>query len=283
MSSSAVKRVALIGSPEKSAAAAAIERARNWLAARAEVVFAALTFDSRAALQHRPDLMIVFGGDGTLISVAHGLGRDQIPILGVNLGKLGFLAEFTLAQLETYGDFLFENGLPVSRRLILDVTVHNGEKQCQTPAVNDCVVLSGPPFRIIQIIAEVDGDEVARFRGDGLIVATPTGSTAHNLSAGGPIVEPSAASTILTPICPHALTFRPLVLSADHVIELSLGRANEGTNVMVDGRFVRPLKATDRVRIRRFPSDLELVRNPRDSQWSALRRKLMWGAGPVEE
>lgn len=278
-----VERVAIIGSPVKPAAVEAMERARRWLYGRAELVFAELTFDSREAWKQNPDLLIVLGGDGTIISAAHNLANDQIPILGINLGKLGFLSEFTLAQLESFGEFLFQGPLPISRRLMLDVSVGRPGSLYQTLAVNDCVVVSGPPFRIIPLQVFVDQEEVARVRGDGLIVATPTGSTAHNLSAGGPIVEPSAAAILLTPICPHALTFRPTVLDAQRQVGIQLRAAHEGTHVVIDGRFVRPLTLEDRITVRRHTAEFLLVRNPRDSAWAALRRKLMWAAGPVEE
>ena len=200
----------------------------------------------------------------------------------MNLGKLGFLADFTLEQLEQDGDSIFNDDISISRRMILSVHIESNDEPLQTLAINDCVVLAGPPFRLIEVVAHVDEDEVARVRGDGLIVATPTGSTAHNLSAGGPILEPTAPSAILTPICPHALTFRPLVLSSEHEITLTLEEGNPGTTVAVDGRVERLLKPSDQIQIRRYSSDFLLVRNACNSQWSALQRKLMWGATPVE-
>lgn len=283
MTTETIHRVAIIGSPEKDAAPATLRRVQDWLSGRAEVVFADITFESRHALEHNADLLIVLGGDGTLISAAKNLGRDQVPILGVNLGKLGFLADFTLEQLEEYGDFLFTRDVPVSRRIALGVDMQINGSSRQSLAINDCVILAGPPFRIVEIVAHVDEDEVARVRGDGLIVATPTGSTAHNLSAGGPIIEPTANSLILTPICPHALTFRPLVIDAGHEITLSLHESNPGTSVSIDGRVEHTMSPEDRVRIRRYESDFLVVQNPRASQWSALRRKLMWGAAPGQE
>lgn len=278
-----VERVAIIGSPMKPAAVEGIERARRWLNGRAELVFADLTFDSREAWKHAPELLIVLGGDGTIISAAHNLGYDQVPILGINLGKLGFLTEYTLAQLESFGDFLFQGPLPISRRLMLDVSVGKPDSAWRMMAVNDCVVVSGPPFRIIPLNVYVDAEEVARMRGDGLIVASPTGSTAHSLSAGGPIVEPTAPAILLTPISPHALTFRPTVLDSHHQVGIQLREPQEGVHVVIDGRFVRPIGPDDRITIRRHAAEFLLVRNPRDSAWAALRRKLMWGAGPVEE
>ena len=276
-----MKRVAIIGSPEKPSAAVTLERTKRWLADRAEVVFAELTYDSKRALAEKPDLLIVLGGDGTMIAAVHSLREQQLPIVGVNLGKLGFLAEFTIEQLEQEGEFLFTGELPLTRRVMLDVALqHTGGTTFRAPAVNDCVVLAGPPFRMIHMTVEADGDEVAQLRGDGLIIATASGSTAHNLSAGGPILAPTAESFILTPICPHTLTYRPLVMDARSRIVLRVTQANPGTTVAIDGQTSRPFHSSDRIEISRYGADFLLVRNPKDSAWSALRRKLMWGEGP---
>ena len=276
-----MRRVAIIGSPEKPSAAETLERTKRWLADRAEVVFADLTYDSKRALAERPDLLIVLGGDGTMIATVHNLREQQLPIVGVNLGKLGFLAEFTIEQLEQEGGFLFAGELPLTRRVMLEVALQNtAGTTFRTPAVNDCVVLAGPPFRMIHMTVEADGDEVAQLRGDGLIIATASGSTAHNLSAGGPILAPTAESFILTPICPHTLTNRPLVMDARSRIVLRVTQANPGTTVAIDGQTSRPFHSSDRIEISRYAADFLLVRNPKDSAWSALRRKLMWGEGP---
>lgn len=276
-----MRRVAIIGSPEKPSAAETLERTKRWLADRAEVVFADLTYDSKRALAEKPDLLIVLGGDGTMIATVHNLREQQLPIVGVNLGKLGFLAEFTIEQLEQEGGFLFAGELPLTRRVMLEVALQNtAGTTFRTPAVNDCVVLAGPPFRMIHMTVEADGDEVAQLRGDGLIIATASGSTAHNLSAGGPILAPTAESFILTPICPHTLTNRPLVMDARSRIVLRVTQANPGTTVAIDGQTSRPFHSSDRIEISRYAADFLLVRNPKDSAWSALRRKLMWGEGP---
>lgn len=277
-------RVAIIGSPEKPLAGETLERLRRWLHGRAELAYSALTFDSGPALVERPALLFVLGGDGTLIAAVHGMGERQVPIVGVNLGKLGFLAEFTIDQLEQEGDFLFTGDLPLTRRVMLDVRIESASgASFRAPAVNDCVVVAGPPFRMVELAAEADGDEVTQFRGDGLIVATASGSTAHNLAAGGPILEPTAESMLLTPICPHSLTYRPLALDARRRVVIRCIRCNEGTTVVVDGRVSRPFRGGERVVISRHPADFLLVRNPRQSTWHALRRKLKWGANPSRD
>ncbi|MCH7871038.1 MAG: NAD(+)/NADH kinase [Planctomycetes bacterium] len=280
--SSQLPRVAIVGSPDKQLAAApTIKRLEKWLEGRARVVFSELTYESSRSLAHDPQMMFVIGGDGTLIAGVRDLGERQLPIVGVNIGKLGYLADFTVEQLEANGDFLFNGELPVTRRVMLDVTLESvGGASFHTPAVNDCVIQAGAPFRMIEIAVEADGDEVVEVAGDGLIVATPSGSTAHNLAAGGPILEPTAESVILTPICPHALTYRPLTMAVERRIVLTLRRGNPGTSVVIDGRTIKPFREGDRLLLTRYAADFLLVRNPSHSEWHALRHKLKWGELP---
>lgn len=274
-------KVAVIGSPEKESARSTLERVQAWLEPRSEIVFAGITYDGRHATKAGAELLFVLGGDGTLIAAVHSLGTKQIPIVGINLGKIGFLAEFTLAQLENEGEFLFEPGLPVVSRAMLNVQLEpTGGQPFHTLAVNDCVVLSGPPFRMAEMSVSTDGEEIAQVRGDGLIVATASGSTAYNLSAGGPVLDPTASCVLLTPICPHAVTFRPLALDASRTIVVRGLATNEGSTVMIDGHVRRPFRAGDRLVITRYEADFKLVRNPHRSEWFALRRKLMWGQNP---
>jgi NAD+ kinase len=276
-----VHRVAIVGSPDKPGAAEALARATRWLGGHAEVVFSALTYDSHPALSGQPDLLIVLGGDGTLIAAVHGLRLQQLPIVGVNLGKLGYLADFTIEELEREGEFLFSGDLLVTRRAMMDVAFEHADgRSDHLPAVNDCVILAGPPFHMIELDVEVDGDQVTDIRGDGLIIATPSGSTAHNLAAGGPILEPTGEAFILTPMCPQALTYRPLVLDSGRRIVVRVAQANPGTTVSIDGRVGAPFEFSDRIVITRYAADFLLVRNPKRSEWHALRRKLRWGEGP---
>jgi len=276
-----VKRVALTASPDKPAAREILDRARRWLAAHVEVVFAETTYDSQQALAAKPDLLIVLGGDGTLIAAVHSLAERQIPIVGVNLGKLGYLADFAIDELEHEGEFLFSGELPITRRVLMDACLEHADgTQDRGPVVNDCVILAGAPFRMIRMTVAVDGDEVADVRGDGLIVATPSGSTAHNLAAGGPILEPTGQAFILTPICPQALTYRPLVMDTRRRIVVRVLQANDGTTVAKDGRVCSRFRPDDRIVITRYAADFLLVRNPKRSEWHALRRKLRWGEGP---
>ncbi len=276
-----VERVAIVASPDKPAAAQTLQRMQQWLRGRAEVVFAGLTYDGRQALPRDPHLLFSLGGDGTIIAAANSLGEQQLPIVGVNLGKLGYLADFTMEELEREGDFLFAGTLPITRRIMMEIVLEGGGAGVlRTPVINDCVIQAGPPYHMIELAVTVDGDEVTRVRGDGLIVATPSGSTAHNLAAGGPILEPTGEAFILTPICPQALTFRPLVMDARRRIQIGAMHTNEGTTVTGDGRVLRTIDAATRITITRYRADFLLVRNPQRSEWSALRRKLRWGEGP---
>lgn len=276
-----IERIALVGSPDKPGAPETLERAARWAAQRCDVVFRDITYDSQRALASRPDLLMVLGGDGTLIAAVHGLRDQQVPILGINMGKLGYLADFTIDELESEGDFLFSGTLPVTRRAMMDVAIERLDgRSIRQPAVNDCVVLAGAPFHMVEVVVDVDGDEVTHIRGDGLIVATPSGSTAHNLAAGGPIIEPTGEAFILTPICPQALTYRPLVLNSRRRITIRLHQANSGTTVAIDGQANHALHLSDRIVLTRYGADFLLVRNPKRSEWHALRRKLRWGEGP---
>ncbi len=276
-----VQHVAIIGSPAKSAAAQLIDRVTQWVSEHAIVVMSDITYDSQKAIAAQADVLFVLGGDGTLIGAVHGLREKQIPIVGINIGKLGYLADFTLDELEREGEFIFARDLPITRRALMDVRIESGDGMTShSPAVNDCVVLAGGPFHMIEVVVEVDGAKVALVRGDGLIVATPSGSTAHNLAAGGPIVEPTGEAFILTPICPHALTYRPVVLDSQRTIVLRAHATNEGTTVATDGRVSHAFREGDKITITRYPADFLLVRNPKRSEWHALRRKLRWGEGP---
>jgi NAD+ kinase len=275
-----MKRVAIIGSSDKPDVKATMERTQKWLKGRAEVVFAEFNVPSRAALEANLDLLIVLGGDGTLIGAVRDLGQNQIPIVGVNIGKLGYLAEFTVDTLEREGDFLFAGDLPETRRVMLEARLRSNGETFRSLAVNDCVLHAGPPYRMIDVRVEVDDDPVAQIRGDGLIVSTASGSTAHNLAAGGPILDPQAEAFVLTPICPHALTFRPLTIESSRRIVVRVTEANEGTTLAIDGRITRPFRIGDAVELRRYRAEFRLVRNPNRSIWYALRRKLMWGEAP---
>ena len=232
------------------------------------------------------DYAVVFGGDGSIISTARTVSEASIPVIGVNVGKLGFLAEFSVDELKEFFPSLLKDGTKTDKRMMLNCRVfssENGqnrvEKFCSS-AINDIYVTAGPPFRMIELKILVDGQPLAGCVSDGLIISTPTGSTAYNLSAGGPIVSPKMDAVVITPICPHSLSFRPIVINADSTIEVHGLRVNEGTTISIDGQISLNLSIDDIVKIQRQNSDFLLVNNPLRSQWDTLATKLSWAEQP---
>lgn len=240
------------------------------------------------------DRILVLGGDGTLLSVARRLGGRQIPVLGVNFGRLGFLASFTLEQLTKSLPLMREDKLPVSRRMMIEASVV-GEGVCGTlgdmaevgrsrrfvaTALNDAVITAGPPFRMTELEVGENGETVVRYSGDGLIVSTPSGSTAYNISAGGPIISPGVPAMCVTPICPHSLSFRPVVVPADSTLLIRAVRVNAGTTLFCDGQESTKLQKGDHVVIRRAEHDVLLLENPGAHRWRSLAEKLHWALSP---
>jgi NAD+ kinase len=228
------------------------------------------------------DYAIVFGGDGSIISTARNVSKASLPVIGVNVGKLGFLAEFSVAELEDFFPRLKKGTVPVDKRMMLNCRVFSDcreEKFCSA-AINDIYITAGPPFRMIELKILVDGQPLAGCVTDGLIISTPTGSTAYNLSAGGPILSPKIEAVVITPICPHSLSFRPIVINADSRIEVFGVKVNEGTTISIDGQVSLNLTINDVVRVGKEDSDFLIVNNPLRSKWDTLATKLSWAERP---
>ena len=277
----AKRRVYLLANPDKPEAARAMRAAENFQVEGVEIVGSAVGLDATDAVKAGVDRLIVFGGDGTLIGVARSLGAKQLPLVGVNIGKLGFLAEFSPDELKESFERIIRDDTLVTRRIALHVTVrHNGGVRDTSLAINDCVIHAGPPYRIIRLGVSINGEHLTTVGGDGLIVCTPSGSTAHNLSAGGPIVQPSVPAIVLSPMNPHSLTHKPLVVESDSTIEIHASEVNEGSTAIIDGQVTFPLQPGDRITVRRFESDYLLVRNPLYARWHKLVTKLHWGRSP---
>jgi len=224
------------------------------------------------------DLIVVLGGDGTLIHAAGLCAGREVPILGVNMGTLGFLTEFPRDRLWEALDAALSGKLQASRRLMLSAELRRDGKVLLSGAVlNDVVVSRDALSRLARLEVSVDDSEAATYEADGLIIATPTGSTAYSLSAGGPIVYPTLDAILLTPICPHALTQRPVVLPADLPIRVKLVSRGE-MFVTLDGAHGRHLQAGDEVQIRTAPHRTVLLKNPDLDPFAILRQKLRWGA-----
>lgn len=232
----------------------------------------------RAEVVADADLAIVLGGDGTLLSIARLIGPREVPILGVNLGGLGFLTEITLQEFFPTLETVLRGEFAVSRRLTLTVRIlRAGEVVGSYEALNDAVVTKSAPSRIVDLEAHVNGEYLATFRADGLIVATPTGSTAYCLSAGGPIIYPSLPALVVIPICPHTLTNRPLVLPDGAEIEIRPAVVGEEVHLTVDGQVGVGLKHRDVVSLRRSDRSIALIKSPKLNYFELLRTKLKWG------
>ncbi|MBE9486701.1 MAG: NAD(+)/NADH kinase [Desulfuromonadales bacterium] len=224
------------------------------------------------------DLIIVLGGDGTLISVARQVGHHNVPILGINLGRLGFLTEVTLAELPEMLDRLIAGDYKITNRMMLDAAIRrNGKVIGEYTVLNDVVINKGALARIIDMETYVDGRHLSTYKADGLIVATPTGSTGYNLAAGGPIIYPEINSLVISPICPHMLTNRPIVVWSKSFIEIKIRFEDDVVFFTADGQVGRKLLPGDVVEVRRSAARTRLITSPSKDYFEILRTKLSWG------
>jgi NAD+ kinase len=261
------------------------------LKARADVV-GVYTDQNGDLSKVNADMILVLGGDGTLLSTARRLHGRAIPLMGVNFGRLGFLASFTPEEFPKHLEQLLAGKLPIVRRAMLEASVVGSDvktleakevaakRKFSATALNDAVITAGPPFHMIELELGANGDEGIRYFGDGVIVSTPSGSTAYNVSAGGPIISPDVEAFCITPICPHSLSFRPVVVSSGSSVVVGAVRVNEGTTLFCDGQASTRLIAGDRVIIRRSANDVLLVENPDSQKWKGLAEKLNWASSP---
>ena len=233
---------------------------------------------TRQQVADASQLLLVLGGDGTLLAAARLAATRRIPILPINMGSLGFLTSFTLDELYPALEDTLGGRFSISERVMLHVELERGGKVIETQRVlNEAVVNKGALARMIELELSIDADFVCRYRADGLIVASPTGSTAYSLSAGGPIVHPAVESFIITPICAHMLSDRPVVVRDSSSIQMKLSGNTESVFLTLDGQKGIPLQATDVVRISRAKELLKLIQPPRKSYFEILRNKLKWG------
>jgi NAD+ kinase len=258
--------IALIGTPE-------IERDRI----EAETGCAVVAFP-REELAAHVDLILVLGGDGTMIATARMLGDREVPVLGVNFGGLGYLAEFRIEELYQALESILSGNFRLDRRVMLDVELRRGgELITHNRVLNDVVINKSALARIIEIEAYLNHQFVNSFRADGLIISTPTGSTAYNLSAGGPVIFPSMNAVVITPICPFTLSNRPIVVPDVAAIELLLKTDQEVVTLTLDGQVGFSLKVEDRVVIGKSSVTFNLVQPSNRNYFDVLRDKLRWG------
>jgi NAD+ kinase len=231
-------------------------------------------------LAGKADVLLVLGGDGTMLNAARLAGERGIPILGVNMGGLGFLTEVRLEHLYPSLDRVFANEYVLDERLMLRTHVHrHGETVAKGVVLNDVVIGKGTLARMIELRIAIQGQFVTNLRGDGLIVSTPTGSTAYSLSAGGPIINPAVQSLILTPVCPHTLTHRPLIVPENVEIDVTLTSRDDGAMATLDGQVGISLTQGDSVVMTTSEHRTRLIRFPESSYYDVLREKLKWGDG----
>ncbi len=228
------------------------------------------------------EVAVVLGGDGTVLHAARRMEDHPTPVLGVNMGRLGFLADLTPVAFRDRLEDLAARRFTIENLMTLACVLNPRSGPTRSfRGLNDAVVRAAPVFHLVEVGLSIDGESVMTYRGDGLIIATPVGSTAHSLSAGGPILPPNAHMFVVTPICPHTLTQRPLVDSAHKVYEITPQVAGVSTVLVVDGQVQTPLRCGDRVTIRRGKTPFPMVRLPGHSFYRTLRDKLGWGALPV--
>lgn len=294
-------RLVVLGDPKKGKVSEAIEEFRSFAEGKARIIASCNIAECPADVLKECDFAVVFGGDGSIISAARIVSQSNVPVIGVNLGKLGFLAEFSVEELKEFFPRLTSGKAPIEKRMMLSCRVFcngggddtksiKGQREpslgtqtfCST-VINDVFITAGPPFRTIELRILVDNQPLAGCVSDGLIISTPTGSTAYNLSAGGPILSSRMKAMVITPICPHSLSFRPIVISADSKVEVFGVRVNEGTTISIDGQVSLRLSINDVVRVEREKNDFLIVDNPLRTHWDTLAMKLGWAEKPKYE
>lgn len=281
-----MKRIGLLGNPRYRNVTEAVDRLGDLAPALGLELYVdrQLRHGTRATVEKLPDdpeeldLLVTLGGDGALLGGARWAGPAGTPVLGVNLGRLGFLTAVTLEEMEQAIQRIVAGDFVLDPRMALEVrSVHDTGASDPYYALNDAVLHKGGLVRMVPVRLWVDEEEVGLYRADGVIVATPTGSTAYSLSAGGPILDPRQDAIVVTPICPHTMAVRPLVLPPGSEITVEVGSASEEIILTIDGQTGSTLKPGDRVTVRKAERPVRLVRLPGQSFFSLLRRKLRWG------
>ncbi len=270
-------RAILLGASHRPHVPAEADRLRPAVERFVDVVLADFTgAEDLSAVE--AEVAIVLGGDGSVLRAARQMGNRQLPVIAVNLGKLGFLADISPAELPYVLESFCAGKLLIIEHLMFECTVwHGGRCTYRQIGLNETAIHAGPPFTILEVNLYVDAELVTTYSCDGLIVSTPVGSTAHCLSAGGPILRQELQAFVVLPISPHTLTNRPVVDSADRVYEMLLPQPNPGTAVVVDGRVLCTLQPGDRVRVQKAQTNFKLVAAPGHSYYRTLREKLGWG------
>jgi len=270
-------RVVLLAPANKPEVAAEAPAVADFLAQHVELLEVDMEFASDLSAL-APDFVAVLGGDGSILRSAHQMGTRQVPVLGINLGKLGFLADLSLEELPKALPCILHGECQIVEHIMLDCQVLRGDRVvAQKLGLNETAVWAGSPFGIVDVDLYIDSIWATTYSCDGLILCTPVGSTAHSLSAGGPIVRKDLEAFVISPINPHTLTNRPVVDSAERVYELAVKEPLAGTSVVVDGHVLCTLGADERVRVTRSQSRFKMIEAPGHNYYRTLRDKLGWG------
>ena len=283
-----VKKIGVFCKPKAPSATDILGRLIPWLRKQDYHIFldtgtAAIINESssyeKREISQQADLLIVLGGDGTLLSVARATHPHNIPILAVNLGSLGFLAEISIEELYPTLENILAGKFEIENRMLLNACIwRNGEKVEDHNVLNDVVINKGAVARVINLQVLVDGQYMTSYRADGLIIATPTGSTAYSLSAGGPIIHPSMHTLVLSPICPFTLTNRSILIPDQSVIQVKLAAEYDDVRVTLDGQEGYDMRAGDILEIKKTKTSFQLIRGPNKNYYQILRDKLHWGS-----
>ena len=288
-----MKKIGLFCKPKAPSAANTLSKLIHWLrklncqvfldTATATIINESSSH-SKATISEIADLLIVLGGDGTLLSVARAAHPHNVPILAVNLGSLGFLAEISLDELYPTLENILNEKFKIESRMLLNAYIwRNGKKVEDYNVLNDIVINKGVVARVINLQVLVDGQYMTSYRADGLIIATPTGSTAYSLSAGGPIIHPSMQTLVLSPICPFTLTNRSILIPDQSIIQVKLDAEYNDVRVTLDGQESYKMKAGDILEIQKTKTTLQLIKGPNKNYYKILRKKLHWGTQNISD
>ncbi len=286
-----IKKIGIIANIEKEKSAECALLLRDWALKQGievlleEGIAGKIGEDSgldRRKLASRVDLLVVMGGDGTILRTVRFVSEYNIPIVGINLGEFGYLTEVNLNEMFSALELICRGNYQTEKRMMLDITISLGEETVRQQSIlNDVVITRGNLSRILDLETTVNGRYLTTFRADGIIISTPTGSTAYSLSAGGPIVFPEQDSFIINPICPHTLTNRPIIIPDNVVIKVILWTKGQGATLTLDGQVSYTMKSGDSMVIKKSRYVTNLVSSPHRDYMEILRTKLKWGGSPA--
>lgn len=285
-----IKKIGIIANLEKENIADHVRSLKKWLEEKGVKVSLEMEISrkaaldgglSRADLAKKSELIVVLGGDGTMLRAARYVAGHKVPILGINMGSFGYLTEVNLNEVQSALELIIRGDFEIEKRMMLDVSIRHGKTITNVGGVlNDVVINRGSLSRMNELELDVNGKYLTTYKGDGLIVSTPTGSTAYSLSAGGPIVFPGKDLIIINPICPHTLTNRPIIFSEDSSLKITLWSKDKGAMLTLDGQETYKIVSGDVVTVKRSKNTTMLVLSPYRSYGEILRSKLGWGDLP---